>query len=160
MSEIIILPKPIDEASFAPFGQVLNSPGESPRHDHAAEVANQRDEAAINVAVVRALPAKLPLQVSALERHPFSSQSFFPLDVGRYLIAVATADGDKPDLAGLQAFIVDGSTAINYAPGVWHHPLQTLDDPGTFALLMWEDGGPRDTDWHQVEGEVRIEIGG
>ncbi|HWN49036.1 MAG TPA: ureidoglycolate lyase [Xanthobacteraceae bacterium] len=38
--------------------------------------------------VMRELVGGLPLEVKLLERHEFSSQTFVPLDVGRWLVVV------------------------------------------------------------------------
>lgn len=152
-----IVVRPMDASAFAPFGQVLESPGEANRLDHAAAAANLRDDAKINVCLVRALPLALPHKITDMERHAFSSQAFFPLNVARYLVMVAPpADGDMPDMTGLQAFSVAGHQAINYNAGTWHHPLATLGGPGEFAVLMWEDGSDRDTDWSKVSEDVTV----
>lgn len=149
--------RPIEAGAFAPFGQLLETPGASNRLDHAGAVANLRDQANINVAVVRALPLALPHNITDMERHPFSSQAFFPLNVEKYLVMVAPqGDGDAPDMAGLQAFSVGGHQGINYNAGTWHHPLGTIGAPGEFAVLMWEDGGDRDTDWSKVTADVTV----
>ena len=152
--------RPISAEAFAPFGQVLESPGEGNRLDHAAAAANLRGEAEINVCVVRALPLALPHKITDMERHAFSSQAFFPLNVERYIVMVAPpADDESPDMSGLKAFSVSGQQAINYSAGTWHHPLGTLGGPGEFAVLMWEDGGDRDTDWSKVSDDVTVVLG-
>ncbi len=152
-----IVARPMDASVFAPFGQVLESPGEANRLDHAAAAANLRGHAKVNVCVVRALPLALPHKITDMERHAFSSQAFFPLNVERYLVMVApSADDDAPDMTGLRAFSVAGHQAINYDAGTWHHPLATLGGPGEFAVLMWEDGGDRDTDWSKVSEDVTV----
>ena len=154
-----IVARPIDPQVFAPFGQVLESPGEGNRLDQAAQVANLREQTKINVCVVRASPASFPLTVTDLERHPFSSQTFFPLRAGRYLVMVAPGmDADTPDISQLQAFIVHGHQGVNYMAGTWHHPLATIGAAGEFGVLMWEDGGPRDTDWWKVPEVVTLTL--
>ncbi len=132
-----IVAHPIDAEAFAPFGQVLESSGDGNRLDHAAQVANLRDQARINVCLVRASPASFPLTVTDLERHPFSSQTFFPLRAERYLVIVAPGIGaDAPDPSRLQAFIVQGHQGVNYTVGTWHHPLATIGTAGEFGVLM------------------------
>ena len=152
-----IVVRPMNAEAFAPFGQVLESPGETNRLDHAAAAANLRSDAKINVCVVRASPATLPLKVTDMERHAFSSQAFFPLNVEKYLVMVApAADQNTPDITRLQAFAVAGHQGVNYNAGTWHHPLATLGQAGEFAVLMWEDGGERDTDWSKVAEDVTV----
>lgn len=151
--------RPIDAEVFAPFGQLLETPGGRDRLNHAAAAANLRDDAQINVCVVRAHPLALPHKITDMERHPFSSQAFFPLNVDQYLVMVAPpADNDTPDMARLQAFSVAGHQAINYSAGTWHHPLATIGGSGEFAVLMWEDGGDRDTDWSKVAEDVTVAL--
>jgi len=152
-----IVVRPMDVEAFAPFGQVLESPGGTNRLNHAAAAANLRDDAKINVCVVRADPAALPLKVTDMERHAFSSQAFFPLSAEKYLVMVApAADENAPDVTRLQAFSVAGHQGINYNAGTWHHPLATIGKAGEFAVLMWEDGGARDTDWSKVTQDVTV----
>lgn len=160
MKEIIA--QPLDTVAFEPFGQVLASPGEVARLDFAASLENAREAAKANLLLARAQPTTLPHEVAAMERHPDSSQAFFPLNVSRYLILVCPGAGpDAPDLDQLQAFIATGNQGINYDAGTWHHPMTTLDREGTFAALVWEDGSPRDTEWYRLEktGRPRVIAG-
>ncbi len=152
---------PIEESTFAPYGQVLSDPGAESRRDHAAQLSNGRPGAGINLGVTRAQPpVQLPIEVIKMERHPLSSQAFLPLDCDRYLVIVAKPQGadGPPDLATLRAFIVPGHVGINYDAGTWHFPLTCLDRPSTFALLMYMDGGPQDEDWHTLDEPYLLEI--
>ena len=82
-----------------------------------------------------------PLKSETLERHEFSSQSFVPVDVGRWLIVVAPhAAKGGPDMADARAFIANGQQGVTYKPDTWHHGLTTLDQPGRFAVFMWRAG--------------------
>jgi ureidoglycolate lyase len=55
------------------------------------------------------MPKTLPLVGTVMERHRFSSQTFFPLDVARYVVVVAPYSGiDRPDMARACAFVVPG----------------------------------------------------
>ena len=92
-----------------------------------------------------------PLKADLLERHEFSSQTFVPLDVGRWLIVVAPhATAGGPDLAGVRAFIATGKQGVTYKPNTWHHGLTVLDRPGRFAVFMWRDGGKGDEEFVPV----------
>jgi len=82
-----------------------------------------------------------PLKSETMERHEFSSQSFVPVDVGRWLIVVAPhAAKGGPDMAAARAFIANGQQGVTYKPDTWHHGLTTLDKPGRFAVFMWRAG--------------------
>ena len=74
-----------------------------------------------------------PFTLRLLERHPYSSQVFVPLNVGKvkgYLVVVClnNEDDDKPDLSTLNAFVVPSTQGISYYPGVWHHPMIALGE--------------------------------
>ena len=82
-----------------------------------------------------------PLRAALLERHEFSSQTFVPIDVARWLIVVAPhAAAGGPDLGGVRAFIANGRQGVTYKPNTWHHGLTVLDRPGRFAVFMWRAG--------------------
>lgn len=151
--------QPLTPEAFAPFGQVLETPSDVPRLDHAAKLFNGRQNAVPNLLVARVEPRALPLDVEVMERHPASSQAFCPLDVARYLVLVCPSTStDAPDTEEIQAFIVRPTQGINYAPGVWHHPITPLDTAGTFAVLIWEDGSEQDTEWFTLDPATRVRI--
>ena len=147
----VIVVREIDAEAFAPFGQLLESPGGVPRLDFAGAIANLRPDARPNLALIRARPAPERLRVTELERHPCSSQAFFPLDVDRYLAIVCRDDGTgSPDLSSLAAFRVKGTQAINYGVGPWHHGMATIGRPGLFAMLVFENGSPDDCHFRPI----------
>ena len=156
-----LVAEPLDVAAFESYGQVLADPGPTNRTDYAARLTNGRPELGGNLGVVRAMPpARLPIRISKMERHPLSSQAFLPLDCERYLVIVARPQGDTgpPDLDTLRAFVVPGNAGINYNAGTWHFPLTSLDRPATFGLLMYMDGGPQDEDWHTLDEAVLVQV--
>ena len=60
-----------------------------------------------------------------MERHPLASQAFIPMSGKPYLVVVAPA-GEPPGVEDLKVFIARGDQGVNYATGVWHHPLLAL----------------------------------
>ena len=101
---------------------------------------------------VRAETPDRPLKAEMLERHEFSSQTFVPVDVGRWLIVVEPhAPAGGPDLAGLKAFIATGKQGVTYKANTWHHGLTVLDRPGRFAVFMWRDGTKGDEEFVPVK---------
>jgi ureidoglycolate lyase len=148
----ILVPRTVDAAAVAPFGQLLEGPGEAWRQDFAAALHNGRATARANLALVRAQPAPPRLAIDRLERHPYSSQAFFPLDAEEYLVVVCRDDGSgRPDPSSLAAFRVKGTQAVNYAPGIWHHGMTTLRRAGVLAMLVHEDGTPDDCHYQPIE---------
>jgi ureidoglycolate lyase len=147
--------EPLTAEAFAPFGQVLQTPGAggananqgtAVRLDRVAGLVNTRGGACTpNLAMIRALPQPLPLKLRLMERHPCSSQAFIPLQCSRYLVVVAPSEASgQPDWARLRAFVAVPGQGINYAAGTWHHPFTALDAPADLAMLAWEDGSARD----------------
>ncbi|QRE75459.1 ureidoglycolate lyase [Methylobacterium aquaticum] len=136
--------EPITAEAFAPYGTLLVGPAAGPRQDRAAGIENGRPGASLNLALIRSEPFADTTPLGRLERHPHSAQAFLPLAVGAYLVVVAPDAGGRPDEAGLRAFRVPGDTGIVYRSGAWHAHMTTLSAPGTFAMLVHEDGSAED----------------
>ena len=146
--------RPLDVASFAPFGNVFSLTGnhtlvnqgrgtrtnlmlDSHAHDPRAT--------RLQSALYRLQPSLLPLTVTVLERHPLSAQLFLPLRVGQYLVVVCGSGSDGlPDLATACAFTGKPTQAIQYQAGTWHAPLIALDQPGEFLMQLWESDSALD----------------
>ena len=156
----VVLAAPISAEAFAAYGDVLAPPAEVGRTYFDGGLTNARASApaSLSISLIPAT-ASLPITAVEMERHEFSSQSFIPMDVSRYLIVVAPprADG-TPDGSKAQAFIVPGNVGITYGVNVWHHPITVLDRPGTFAVQMWRDGSVMDEEFVKLEQPFRIEL--
>ena len=147
-----IVPQPLTREAFAPFGDVIDVPKEPGRTYYEEALGNLRPAAhpSLSLALKDATPDR-PIQAEMLERHEFSSQSFVPIDVGRWLIVVAPhAAAGGPDLAGVKAFIATGEQGVTYKANTWHHGLTVLDKPGRFAVFMWRVGGKGDEEFVPV----------
>ena len=133
--------------AFAPFGQVIQTHVAAIGwRARGAALENRRPAAVPHLAVTRLAPTALPVRATALERHPFSSQTFVPTDLSRYLVAVCPSGPDRePIVERLLAFVADVTLGVNYAPGTWHHPMAILDRSGEYVVLRWDDGSPADT---------------
>jgi ureidoglycolate lyase len=106
---------------------------------------HDRPTASPNLAVFLSKAKSLPFEVRLLERHPHSTQAFLPMVCARFLVCVApTLPDGSPEVAKLRAFVCGPGQGINYARGVWHHPIIALDADAEFAMLAWEDGTARD----------------
>lgn len=147
-----IVPQPLTREAFSPFGDVIDMPAAAGRVYYNDALGNLRRHATGSVSVaLKAETPDRPLRSETMERHEFSSQTFIPVDVGRWLIVVAPhAAKGGPDMALARAFIVDGARGVTYKANTWHHGLTTLDRPGSFAVFMWT-AGTEDEEFVPVE---------
>ena len=145
-----ITPVPLTKDEFAPFGEVIETDGAERRVINAGSTVRFHDLARVDVAAAggyalinlfRAQPLPLPLAVRLMEQHPLGSQAFIPLDTAPFLIVVAPA-GAAPGPAQLRAFVTDGRQGVNYARGVWHHPVIAMTRETDFVVI--DRGGPGD----------------
>jgi ureidoglycolate lyase len=75
---------------FAPFGEVLTIPEPTGRAYFDRALSNLRPSAHPSLSLSRKQNlSSLPLVARQMERHEFSSQSFVPIEAGRWLIVVA-----------------------------------------------------------------------
>lgn len=141
--------EPLTQAAFAPFGDVIE-PAAARRHYpiNAGSAERFHDVVRIDtgaadghtvLSLVLGQPVTLPARLRLLERHPLGSQSWLPLDGGRFLIVVAPA-GEQWTLADVRAFVSDGRQGVNYARGVWHHPLLSLGEAPSMYVVVDRDG--------------------
>ncbi|WP_353475105.1 ureidoglycolate lyase [Salipiger sp. H15] len=156
--------RPFEPARFAAFGASFELPSEpGQRLGFCAELSNGRGTAALaRLDAVLVAPVSLPIALPRMERHPFSSQSFLPLDGAAYIVAVAREGADGgPDPATLEAWQVPGSVAVTYHAGTWHAPLAVPGRAGRFAVFMYtagQDGhaGPGDEDWAELPPGISL----
>jgi ureidoglycolate lyase len=137
-----ITPQPLTKEAFAPFGDLIDMPTAAGRFYHDDALGDLRSGAAPSLSVALQMPTPdRPFRSALLERHEFSSQTFIPVDVSRWLIVVAPhAAHGGPDIGRALAFVADGSVGVTYRANTWHHGLTTLDKPGRFAIFMWKAG--------------------
>jgi ureidoglycolate lyase len=141
--------EPLTREAFAVFGDVIELEGAVPvpinlgttlrYHDLASvDVMDEGGRALINV--FRGQPRTLPFEVTMMERHPLGSQAFLPLNDKPYLVVVAPVGDLDPAL--LRAFVTRGWQGVNYAKGVWHHPLIALGEVSDFIVIDRGGDGP------------------
>jgi hypothetical protein len=87
---MIVAAEPIDAEAFKSFGDVLAAPSAPGRLKFGDGLANLRAHAKPDLTMSLVAPQlAFPLAIRELERHRFSSQSFVPLSVSRWLVIVA-----------------------------------------------------------------------
>jgi ureidoglycolate lyase len=140
--------EPLTPEAFAPYGQVLMGNGPVPeREAWAAQADNLRMDARANITYMSLEPVHYPVQVTELERHPFSHQIFVPLNGTRHLVLVCPSyDDGSPDFRGCLAFEATGGQSVNYNANVWHAPRMVLHESGSFIMLRWDNGTAADTE--------------
>jgi ureidoglycolate lyase len=121
-----LIPQPLTKEAFAPFGDVIDVPDVAGRTYYEDALGNLRPTAHASLSVsLKAETPDRPLRSDYMERHEFSSQTFVPLDVERWLIVVAPhAASGGPDVSGMKAFIATGKQGVTYRPDTW--PLRRL----------------------------------
>jgi len=160
----ILVVEPLAAAAFAPFGEVIETVGARCRYainDGTAERFHDLARIEVGaqgrplVSIFRGQPRNFPFTVALLERHPLGSQAFMPLAGQDYLVVVAPPAAE-PDPASIRCFRASHGQGVNFAPGVWHHPLLTLDRVGDFLVI--DRGGPGENcDEYRLKRPRRIE---
>ncbi|RQR34611.1 ureidoglycolate lyase [Burkholderia sp. Bp9143] len=134
--------EPLTKEAFAPFGDVIETEGAKQIPINLGTTIRFHDLATVDVTdedgrtlvnLFRGQPRTLPFEVKMLERHPLGSQAFVPLNDQPYLVVVAPA-GDL-DPSKIRAFVTSGWQGVNYAKGVWHHPLIALGGVSDFVVV-------------------------
>jgi ureidoglycolate lyase len=147
--------EPLTREAFAPFGDVIELEGAKHfpinlgtterYHDLAKiDVADQSGRPLVNL--FRGQLRQLPFEVKMMERHPLGSQAFIPRNDKPYLVVVAPVGELEP--TALRAFVTRGWQGVNYAKGVWHHPLLVLDGVRDFIVI---DRGGEGVNLHEQD---------
>ena len=148
MSDVVIKAEPLTAAAFAPFGEVIETAGHAPRLINAGTSERFDDLAPVDVladggrpliSIFKATPRPLPFTVTGLERHPLSSQAFYPLDRLPFLVVVAEP-GHAPWAGRIRVFRASGHQGVSYRRNTWHHALLAIGQ--TCHFLVVDRGGP------------------
>ena len=150
MSSVVLEAVQLTAAAFAPFGEVIETAGHAPRLINEGTSQRFDDLAPVDVlanggrpliSIFKATPRPLPFHVRGLERHPLSSQAFYPLDGLPFLVVVAEP-GNTPWAGRIRAFRAAGNQGVSYRRNTWHHGLLALGK--TCHFLVIDRGGPEE----------------
>jgi ureidoglycolate lyase len=157
---VTIKPLPLTSEAFAPYGQVLQGSGAATeRKPFASRMHNARPLAQPNMTYMRIAPEGRSVRIAVLERHPYSNQTFVPLNGTRQLVVVCPSLPDgRPQVDALHAFVAQGSQAVNYDANVWHAPRMALNAPGEFVMFRWDDGSALDTEMLELAVPVDLDL--
>ena len=100
---------------------------------------------------------RAPFRLRGLERHQRGSQSFAPLGSSRCL-AIVTKGDTQPDLASIQAYIVEPGQVVTLHAAVWHHPLLTI---GAATVLVLERHAIQvDCEFYPITNQIDVTLPG
>jgi ureidoglycolate lyase len=155
-----IIARPLVPEAFALYGDVLAAPPDVGRTYFDKGLQNARATAWPSLSMAHSRPpSSVPLEVRVMERHEFSSQSFLPLDVARWLVVVASSAADGvPDASRAVAFVAGPGQGVTYHMGTRHHPLAVLDRAARFAVFMWRDGTSTDEEFRTLTAPFSVEV--
>jgi ureidoglycolate lyase len=132
----------LTRAAFLPFGEVIEADptamrlinsGTTERYHALGHAQALGEGAEVILNIFRGSPRRFPYSVDMMERHPFGSQSFHPLQFRPWLVVVADDEGGKPGRPRI--FLAGGGQGINYRANVWHHPLMAIGGISDFLVV-------------------------
>ncbi len=148
MAPARLIAEPLTRAAFEPFGDVIETQGAehfainngtTERYHDLANIDVTGEGARVIANIFCGEPWVPPIEIKMLERHPLGSQAFMPIGPHPYLAVVADSGADG--LPGeLKAFLCQCDQGVNYARGIWHHPLLSLEARSDFLVI--DRGGP------------------
>ncbi len=133
----------LSKEAFADFGDVIEAEdwnthytinaGNTERYHDLMRIELDQQGTPI-VSIFRGQARQFPFEICMMERHPLGSQCFMPLNGRPYLVAVAKK-GKALDIDDVRVFLASGAQGVNYARGVWHHPLLALNEVSDFLII-------------------------
>jgi ureidoglycolate lyase len=165
MAAIVLKAEPLTAAAFAPFGEVIEATGHVPlsinegtaeRYDDLVPVDVLANNGRPLISIFKAEPRPLPFTVKSLERHPLSSQAFYPLDATPFLVVVAEL-GEGRWARRIRAFRAAGDQGVSYRRNTWHHGLLAIGETSRFLVI--DRGGPGENcEEIQVDPPIAINV--
>jgi ureidoglycolate lyase len=159
-----ITPIPLTSADFKPFGDVIEADnsqtrsineGNTKRYHNLAELDLSAEGGKPGLNIFRSRPLPQPLILELMERHPLSSQAFYPLGDSPYLVVVAPPG--ELDPFAVVAFVAQSDQGVNYHKGTWHHYSLALGGVSDF-LVVDRISDDQNCDEVRLTGKDRIKI--
>ena len=159
-----ITPIPLTSADFKPFGDVIEAgnsqtrsinEGNTTRYHNLAELDLSAEGGKPGLNIFRSRPIPQPMILELMERHPLSSQTFYPLGNSPYLVVVAPPG--ELDPFAVVAFVAQSDQGVNYHKGTWHHYSLALGGVSDF-LVVDRISDDQNCDEVRLTGKDRIKI--
>ena len=159
MSTMQLTPLALSVESFARYGDVVEHQGNDTRRVLDTPFSNESSGLRYRFTVNRLQRADTQkIQITEVERHPHSAQTFIPLSGStRHLVVVALSDeAGKLDPATLQAFVSNGRQGVSYRTGVWHFAFTAIDSDAEVAVILGLTGQSTDTEYTTLSAMVDV----
>lgn len=154
-----VVATPLTAEAFAPFGSVADISALENLVSLTDAYEGTGDARTPVLQLVQAKAMSGSPVISQMEIHPFSSQTFLPLDQSPSLVVVCEAgENGMPDETTFQAFLAGPSQIVTYRCGVMHHRLTPLAPSGRFAMTMWQTGSGGDTVLYPLQTPVSVDM--
>ncbi|KAA3509587.1 ureidoglycolate lyase [Agrobacterium rosae] len=155
---ISIVPQALTQKKFAPYGLVSGLTAAGSLLIEGAFEATENAQRPM-LQIVKITSVHEPVVIKQLEAHPFSAQTFLPLDMAPSLIVVCDlSEAEVPDVATLKAFIALPDQIVTYHRGVLHHKITPLAPSSTFAMTMRQTGSGDDTMLYALAEPVSVNL--
>lgn len=137
-----IRPVPLTARAFSRYGDVIETAGAQILNINEGNTTRFHNLAALDltasggrptISIFRSTPMMQPLQLKLMERHPLSSQAFYPLSGNPYLVVVAPPG--ELDPRAIEAFLATPTQGVNYHAGTWHHYSLALGQTSDFLVI-------------------------
>lgn len=134
--------EPLTREAFAPYGQVIEMPGDEQiainrgkciRHHALATVDLAGSEPEAVISIFAGQPYALPHTLDMVERHPLGSQAFYPLADCTWLMIVCDDDNGTP--VSPRAFHPSPGQGVNLNRNQWHGVLTPIGQPADFLVV-------------------------
>ena len=159
-----IKPRPLTRENFTPFGDVIEvndkaknfsiNDGFTQRYHDLAQVDVTEENGRTLISIFRSTPLEQPVSLKMMERHPLSSQAFFPIGQQPYLVVVAPIG--ELDTSKIEVFLASANQGVNYHKGTWHHYCLALHQTSDF-LVVDRGGVGENCDVIKLDGSLTIE---
>jgi ureidoglycolate lyase len=150
---------PLTPEAVAPFATVLQArDGKFTEVPEVLEPGDVPGRHAFVILCPQPVDART-ITITALERHPHSTQTFVPLKVGRWLVVVApTLPDGSPDTANAKAVVAGPEDAVCIARNAWHAGLTVLDRPAEVGMIMWRADAGDDGVLHELAEPITLSV--
>ncbi|MCK0151599.1 ureidoglycolate lyase [Marivita sp. S6314] len=131
---------PITQDAIAGLAELIEARGEADKlinQDQCGRFHNRATldvvDGEVGISVFKSASFSMPFKMEMMERHPFGSQAFLPMQEGEYLVVLAEDKDGKPHAP--RAYIAGAGQGVNIGRNVWHGVLCPLSDPGLFMVV-------------------------